>query len=121
MAALGEYERDIYLLESLYNDNKALLDQHHLDIDLRELAGCAWSAFRSRTNLTRRRIVRDLEEWLNSVNPDLGKKKLPTLKGLWTAGDLREKMLVANAAISSIRNRWQVRGSPVLRTDCADK
>lgn len=43
LAALDEYERDIYLLESLYNENKALLDQHHLDIDLRELAGYAWS------------------------------------------------------------------------------
>ena len=41
-AALSEYEKDIYLLESLYNDNKALLDQHNLDIDLRELARYGW-------------------------------------------------------------------------------
>ena len=38
-AALVEYEKDINLLESLYNDNKALLDQHNLDTDLKELAG----------------------------------------------------------------------------------
>jgi hypothetical protein len=38
LAVLGEYERDINLLESLYNEHKALLDQHHLDADLKELA-----------------------------------------------------------------------------------
>ena len=37
-AALIEYEKDINLLESLYNNNKALFDQHELDTDLRELA-----------------------------------------------------------------------------------
>ena len=40
-AALIEYEKDINLLESLYNNNKALFDQHELDTDLRELAGYA--------------------------------------------------------------------------------
>jgi hypothetical protein len=43
LAALIEYEKDINLLESLYNDNKELLDQHNLDTDLRELAEYAWS------------------------------------------------------------------------------
>ena len=38
MTALTEYEKDINLLESLYNNNKAIFDQHELDIDLRELA-----------------------------------------------------------------------------------
>ena len=38
MAALTEYETDLNLLESLYNDNKELLDQHNLDADLKELA-----------------------------------------------------------------------------------
>jgi hypothetical protein len=38
LAALIEYEKDINLLESLYNNNKELLDQHELDIDLKELA-----------------------------------------------------------------------------------
>ena len=38
LAALTEYEKDINALESLYNDNKELLDQHKLDTDLRELA-----------------------------------------------------------------------------------
>ena len=38
LAALIEYEKDINLLESLYNNNKALLDQHELDTDLKELA-----------------------------------------------------------------------------------
>ena len=38
MAALTEYEKDINLLESLYNNNKAMFDQHELDTDLRELA-----------------------------------------------------------------------------------
>ena len=38
LAAIIEYEKDINLLESLYNDNKELLDQHKLDIDLKELA-----------------------------------------------------------------------------------
>ena len=45
MAALIEYEKDINLLESLYNDNKGLLDQQNLDTDLRELAEYAWSCF----------------------------------------------------------------------------
>ena len=38
LAALTEYEKDINALESLYNGNKELLDQHKLDTDLRELA-----------------------------------------------------------------------------------
>ncbi len=38
MAALTEYEKDINALESLYNDNKELLDQHKLDTDLKDLA-----------------------------------------------------------------------------------
>ena len=42
MAALIEYEKDINLLESLYNNNKALFNQHELDTDLRELAEYAW-------------------------------------------------------------------------------
>jgi hypothetical protein len=41
--ALTEYEKDINLLESLYNNNKELLDQHKLDTDLKELAEYAWS------------------------------------------------------------------------------
>ncbi len=45
LAALTEYEKDINLLESLYNDNKELLDQHKLDTDLKELAEYAWSYF----------------------------------------------------------------------------
>jgi hypothetical protein len=42
LAALTEYERDINLLESLYNNNKELLDQHELDTDLKELAEYVW-------------------------------------------------------------------------------
>jgi hypothetical protein len=42
LAALIEYEKDINLLESLYNNNKELLDQHKLDTDLKELAEYAW-------------------------------------------------------------------------------
>ena len=38
LAALTEYEKDINLIESLYNDHKELLDQHKLDTDLKELA-----------------------------------------------------------------------------------
>ena len=45
LAALIEYEKDINLLESLYNDNKGLLDQQNLDTDLRELAEYAWPCF----------------------------------------------------------------------------
>ena len=42
LAALTEYEKDTNLLESLYNNNKALFDQHELDTDLKELAEYAW-------------------------------------------------------------------------------
>ncbi len=45
LAALIEYEKDINLLESLYNSNKELLDQHNLDTDLKELAEYAESCF----------------------------------------------------------------------------
>ena len=37
LAALTEYGKDIDLLESLYNNNKELLDQDNLDTDLKEL------------------------------------------------------------------------------------
>ena len=114
MAALIEYEKDINLLESLYNNNKALLDQHELDTDLKELAEYVLFLLpvrRSQTGLTRRcRVLRDLDEWLNSVNPNLRKKKLPGVKELWKAGDLREKLTASNAKISSVRARWQVCG-----------
>lgn len=43
LVVLVEYEKDINLLESLYNEHKALLDQHHLDADLKELEQCARS------------------------------------------------------------------------------
>lgn len=56
-----------------------------------------------------RRIVHELNDWLNSINPNLGKKKLPRIKELWKSGDLRNKMVAANAKINGIRNRWQVR------------
>ena len=112
MAALTEYEKDINLLESLYNDNKELLDQHRLDTDLKELAEYAWSClpFAAESD-SGRRILRELDEWLNSINPNLGKKKLPGLKELWKSGDLREKLVASNAKITSIRTRWQVRRS----------
>ena len=45
LAALTEYEKDINLLESLYNNNKELLDQQNLDTDLKELAEYTWSCF----------------------------------------------------------------------------
>ena len=45
MAALAEYEKDINFLESLYNNNKELLDQQNLNTDLKELAEYAWSCF----------------------------------------------------------------------------
>ena len=35
-----ECEKDINLLESLYNIDKELRDQHKLDTDLKELAEC---------------------------------------------------------------------------------
>ena len=46
LAALTEYEKDINLLESLYNNNKELLDQQNLDTDLKELAEYACSYIR---------------------------------------------------------------------------
>ena len=113
-AALIEYEKDINLLESLYNNNKALFDQHELDADLRELAEYASRlpfAVGTDQRIGERSVLRDLDEWLNSINPNLGKKKRPGLKELWKSGDLREKLAAANAKISSIRTRWQVRGA----------
>ena len=123
-AALIEYEKDINLLESLYNNNKALFDQHELDIDLRELAEYASRlpfAAGSDQTMGGCRVLRDLDEWLNSINPNLGKKQRPGLKELWKSGDLREKLAVANAKICSIRTRWQVRGAAqVLEADFVD-
>jgi hypothetical protein len=53
LAALIEYEKDINLLESLYNNNKELLVQHELDTDLKELAEYArFLAPHSQTRLT---------------------------------------------------------------------
>jgi len=124
LAALVEYEKDINLLELLYNNNKELLDQHELDRDLKELEEYVlFFASRSYPGLTRwRRIIRDLDEWLNSVNSNLGKKKkLPGVKELWKSGDRREKLAAFNAKISSVRARWQVWGAAqVSEADCTD-
>ena len=68
-----------------------------------------------------RRIIRELDDWLNSINPNLGKRKLPGFKELWKSGDLREKLVASNAKINGIQRRWQVRR--VFRNseaDCAD-
>ena len=68
-----------------------------------------------------RRVLHDLDEWLNSINPNLGKEKLPGLKGLWKSGDPREKLAAVNAKISSICARWQVgRAAQVSEADFAD-
>ena len=75
---------------------------------------------RLRTGLKVNRIIRDLDKWLNTIHPNLGKKKLPSLKELWKSGDLRERMVASNARISSIRNRWQVRDAPVSEADCVE-
>ena len=45
LTALTEYEKDIDLLESLYNSNKELLDQYTHDTDLKALAEYAWTCF----------------------------------------------------------------------------
>ena len=75
----------------------------------------------SLTYMGERRILRDLDEWLNSVHPNLGKKRLPGLKELWKSGDLREKLVAVNAKISGIRTRWQVRRAvQVLEAEFAD-
>ena len=67
------------------------------------------------------RVLRNLDKWLNSLNPDLGNKKRLGLKELWKSGDLREKLAAVNAKISSIRTRWQVRGAAqALEADYAD-
>ena len=108
LEALAEYERDINLLESLYNGNKELLDQHNLDTDLKEFAVYAWYSIPFATSLTMRRIIENLDNWLNSINPNLGKKKLPGLRELWKSGDLHEKLVATNAKISNIQRRWQV-------------
>lgn len=72
-------------------------------------------------DLTTRRAIRDLKECLSSVcSASSSSKKLPSLKEMWKCGDLRKKMVAATSVVASIRNRWQVRGSPALRMDCAD-
>ena len=124
LAALNEYEQDINLLESLYNNNKALFHQYELDTDLRELAEYASLlpfAVGSDQTMGGCRVLRDLDEWLNSVNPNLGKKRLPRLKELWKSGDLREKLATVNTRIKSILTRWQVRtDAQASEAGCAD-
>ena len=71
--------------------------------------------------LTGRRVLGDLDQWLNTINPDLGKKKRPNFKELWKAGDLHEKLAAVNAKISSILARWEVRkDAQVSEMTCAD-
>ena len=41
----------------------------------------------------------------STINPNLGKKKLPGLKELWKSGDL-EKLVALNAKTGGIRARW---------------
>ena len=68
LEALTEYEKDIDLLESLYNGNKELLVQNNLDTDLKELAEyvCYSSSFATGSddaqNHTRTRRLAELEQ-----------------------------------------------------------
>jgi tetratricopeptide (TPR) repeat protein len=116
LVALSEYEKDIGHLASLYNNHKALLDQHCLSADLVELAGyiCLTPLYSPvLVDLTICRILRNLNNSLPSLYPDLTKKWIPTPKELWRAGDVREVIMSGNTAIGSIRSRWQVqRGTP---------
>ena len=58
-----------------------------------------------------RRIICALNDWLNSINPNLGRKKLPDLQEMWKSGDLQEKLVAVNAKICGVRTRYQVRAA----------
>ena len=62
LVALIEFEGNATVLESLYNCNKALLDHHNLDVNLKHLAGYVRSC-RSclQTGLTIYTIIHELD------------------------------------------------------------
>ena len=76
------------LLGPFYNDNKPLVDQHNLNMGLKELAGYVRSCVLLAEGLKIYRIIHDLDNRINWLNQNLGKKKLPSLKRLWKSGDL---------------------------------
>jgi len=107
---LSEYEMEISQLASFYNGYSALVDQHCLSTDLVEIAKYASSHPRiALVDLTICRILRKLNDILPPAHTDFSKRKIPTFKGMWTAGDVRDVITAENAAIGRIRSRWQVR------------
>ena len=81
------------LLGPFYNDNKPLGDQHNFNMGLKELAGYVRSCVLLAEGLKIYRIIHDLDNWLNWLNQNLGKKKLPSFMRRWKSGDLWEKLV----------------------------
>ena len=107
---LQENEAELDLLAQLYNGHKECLDQAKLTQDLERLLAyaCLLRANPQTHSPTLRSKIDEYYQWLK-VNGGKPRRKVPTLKAVWKAGDLKPKLEAWNRDISRIRAHWQVR------------
>jgi hypothetical protein len=107
---LEENKAEVDFLFETYNSYKELLDQHKLTEDLEQLLAyvyCKCSQVNNNLSLLCRRMVK-LHDFLVKCKNEKPNRKLPSLKAVWEAGDLRPKLEVLNRGIVRIRTHWKV-------------
>jgi hypothetical protein len=108
---LEENKAEVDFLIETYNGYKELLDQHKLSEDLKQLQAyvrCKRLQVNNNLSFLCRKITK-LHDFLVESKNKKPNRKVPTLKAVWEAGDLRPKLEALNRGIVRIRTHWKVR------------
>jgi hypothetical protein len=107
---LEENKAEVDFLIETYNEHKELLDQHKLTVDLEELLEYV-PCYRLQVNidlsLLCRKVIK-LQSFLIESKGGKPGRKLPSLKAVWKAGDLKPKLEALNRGIIRTRTHWKV-------------
>jgi predicted transcriptional regulator len=107
---LEENRAEVDFLLETYNGYKELLDQHKLTEELEQLLAyvhCKRLQVNNNLSLLCRRMDKLHDFLVRCKNKKLN-RKLPSLKAIWEAGDLRPKLEALNRGIVRIRTHWKV-------------
>ena len=117
---LQENQEEMDHLAQLYNEHKECLDQTKLTQDLERLRAYVSFAFIAPDSHTNSPLLRskidEQYKWLVKVDDGKSRRRVPTLKAVWKAGDLKPKLEAWNRDIGRIRARWQVLNVPIPKT-----
>jgi hypothetical protein len=107
---LKENKAEVELLIETYNGYKELLDQHKLTDDLEQLLEYV-QCYRLQVNIDLSLLCRNVIKLQNFLIESKGEKpgrKLPGLKAVWKAGDLKPRLEALNRGIVRTRTHWKV-------------